>query len=223
MLALRPTVILTGFEPFDNADTNPSWLAARALHGRQIVRHRIVAAQLPTAFHASAQQLAGLVALHRPALVLCLGLAAGRTAISLERVAINVNDARIPDNAGEQPVDTPVVPDGPDAYFTRMPVKAMLLAIRGAGVDGELSNTAGTFVCNHVFYALMHLLATRRGHKQTRGGFIHLPCLPEQAAAQGVGAGMALDDMVLGLKAAIRAALEHTGKGDITLAAGTTH
>ena len=152
MFALRPTVLLTGFEPFDNADTNPSWLAARALHGRQIVRHRIVAAQLPTAFNASAQQLAGLVALHRPALVLCLGLAAGRTAISLERVAINVNDARIPDNAGEQPVDTPVVPDGPDAYFTRMPVKAMLLAIRGTGVDGELSNTAGTFVCNHIFY-----------------------------------------------------------------------
>lgn len=223
MLRLHPKVLLTGFDPFDKADPNPSWLVARALHRRQIAGHRIVAAQLPTVFDRPAQQLAKLLTAHRPALVICLGLAAGRTGISLERVAINLADARIPDNTGAQPLDMPVVRGGPDAYFTRLPVKTMLLAIRGAGVHGELSNTAGTFVCNHVFYALLHLLATRRGHTRTRGGFIHLPCLPEQAGALGVTASMPLDDMARGLMAAIRAALEHTGTRDAPLAAGTTH
>ncbi len=222
MLPLHPTVLVTGFDPFDRADINPSWLAAGALHGRQIARHRVVAARLPTAFGSSAQQLASLVALHRPALVLCLGLAAGRTGLSLERVAINVDDARIPDNSGAQPIDSPVVPGGPDAYFARLPLKVMLLAIRGAGIPAELSNSAGTYVCNHVFYALMHLLTTRRGQLRTRGGFIHLPCLPDQATALGAGAGMALEDMVRGLQAAIRAALSHTGRRDATLAAGST-
>jgi pyroglutamyl-peptidase len=222
---LRPPskVLVTGFDPFGDADVNPSWLVARALHGRQIARHRIVAAQLPTVFGQSAQQLSALLKLHRPALVLCLGLAAGRAAISLERVAINVDDARIPDNRGAQPIDSPVVQAGPSAYFARMPVKAMLQAIRAAGIPAELSNTAGTFVCNHVFYALMHLLATRRDHKGTRGGFIHLPCLPEHALAHGAPASMAQHDMERGLRAAIRAALEHTGAQDVGLAAGTTH
>ena len=222
MLRPYPKVLVTGFDPFDDAAVNPSWLVARALHGRQIAGHRIVAAQLPTVFGQSAQQLAALLKLHRPSLVLCLGLAAGRAAISLERVAINVNDARIPDNQGAQPVDSPVVQAGPSAYFARMPVKAMLQAVRATGVPAELSNTAGTFVCNHVFYALMHLLATQRGQAHTRGGFIHLPCLTEHAPPHAATACMAQDDMVRGLKAAIRAALEHTGQ-DVGLAAGTTH
>ena len=223
MLRPRPKVLVTGFEPFGDAVINPSWLVARALHGRQIAGHAIVAARLPTVFGQSAALLSTLVQRHRPALVLCLGLAAGRTAISLERVAINVDDARIPDNTGSQPLDEAVVVGAPTAYFSRLPVKAMLQAIRDAGVAAELSNTAGTFVCNHVFYALMHLLATRRGHQPTQGGFVHLPCLPEQAAAQGAGATMALDDMARGLTAAIRAALQHAGGPDIALAAGTTH
>jgi pyroglutamyl-peptidase len=223
MLTPHPQVLVTGFDPFGDATTNPSWLAAHALHGRQVAGHRIVAARLPTVFGASLARLAVLLKQHRPVLVLCLGLAAGRSALSLERVALNLNDARIPDNSGAQPVDSPVIEGGPDAYFARLPVKAMLQAIRASGVPAELSNTAGTFVCNHVFYALMHLLATRRGHKHTRGGFIHLPCLREQAAAHGVDASMELDDMVCGLKAAIRAALEHTGRQDLALAAGATH
>lgn len=223
MLTATPKVLVTGFDPFGTDDLNPSWVVAQALHGRQIARHRIVAAQLPTVFGLSAQRLAALLRQHRPALVVCLGLAAGRSAMSLERVAINVNDARIPDNRGAQPVDGPVVEGGPSAYFSGLPVKAMLQAMREAGVAAELSNSAGTFVCNHVFYALMHQLATRRGWSRTRGGFIHLPCLPEQMAVQGVATSMALADMVRGMQAGIRAALGHTAARDLAAAEGTTH
>ena len=223
MLTATPRILVTGFEPFGGAELNPSWMLAQALHGRQIARHRIVAAQLPTVFDLSAQRLGALLRQHRPALVVCLGLAAGRSAMSLERVAINVNDARIPDNRGAQPVDGPVVRGGPSAYFSSLPVKAMLQAMRDAGIAAELSNSAGTFVCNHVFYALMHQLATRRGLRGTRGGFVHLPCLPQQMAALGSAHGMALADMVRGLELGIRAAVAHTAPQDLALAAGATH
>lgn len=197
-----PTVLLTGFDPFGGEALNPSWQAVQALHGRRIAGHRVVAAQLPTVFDASLLALTGLMRMHRPALVICVGQAGGRAAISLERVAINVNDARIPDNAAAQPVDTPVVADGPAAYFSSLPIKAMLQALQRAGLPAEVSQTAGTFVCNHVFYGLMHALATRRGFKHTRGGFIHVPWLPGQGQPC-----MATDDLVRGLRLAIATAL----------------
>lgn len=196
------TVLLTGFDAFGGERINPSWLSVQALHGRRIAGHRVVTAQLPTVFDESLHVLRGLLKQYRPALVICVGQAGGRSALSLERVAINVNDARIADNAAAQPVDTPVIPDGPAAYFTTLPIKAMLLTLRQAGVTAEVSQTAGTFVCNHVFYGLMHLLATQRGFKRTRGGFIHVPYLPEQGAPS-----MALEDMVRGLRLALRCAL----------------
>ena len=151
-------ILLTGFDPFGADTVNPSWLVAQALDGQRIAGHRVVAAQLSTVFGKSLRQLEALVATHRPALVVCLGQAGGRNALSLERVGININDARIPDNAGQQPVDTPVVPGGPAAYFSSLPVKAMLQGVRRAGVPCEVSQTAGTFVCNHVLYGLLHLL-----------------------------------------------------------------
>jgi pyroglutamyl-peptidase len=211
--APRPTVLLTGFDAFDGARTNPSWLVAAALHRRQIVGHRIVAAQLPTVFDRSRSELAALLKLHNPTLVVCLGLAGGRKAISLERVAINVNDARIPDNSGQQPLDTPVLAGGPAAYFTSLPVKAMLRALQQAGVAAEVSQTAGTFVCNHVFYALMHELATRRSLRGARGGFVHLPYLP----GQGVPS-MPQDTMVRAIGVALRCALNTPV--DVALGAG---
>ena len=219
--ATLPNVLLTGFDAFGDAAINPSWLVAQALRGHRIAGHRVVAAQLPTVFGESARVLAALLKLHRPALVICLGLAGGRGAISLERVAINVNDARIADNAGAQPLDSAVAPDGPAAYFTSLPIKAMLRALQARGIAAEVSQTAGTFVCNHVFYALMHRLATTRGLKKVRGGFIHLPWLPEQARQHNSGAGMPLDDMLHGIKLALRAALENYS--DIALSAGATH
>lgn len=223
MLTADPRILVTGFDPFGGAALNPSAMLAQALDGRQIGGHQVVSAQLPTVFGPSAQRLAGLLQRHRPALVLCLGLAAGRAALSLERVAINVDDARIPDNQGAQPVDDPVVPGGPAAYFSSLPVKTMLQAIRDAGVPAELSNSAGTFVCNHVFYALMHQLATQPALQATRGGFMHLPCLPEQQAALGVAHALPLADMVRGVQAALAVAVAHRGNRDLALAAGTEH
>lgn len=201
--AQRRTVLLTGFDPFGGEELNPSWLAVQALHGKQIAGHRIVAAQLPTVFGASLTALASLLRAHRPALVVCVGQAGGRSAVSLERVAININDARIADNAAAQPVDTPVVPGGPAAYFSTLPIKAMRHALQQEGIATEVSQTAGTFVCNHVFYGLMHTLATKRGFARTRGGFIHVPWLPEQGMPS-----MPLEDIARGLRVALRCALQ---------------
>lgn len=209
-------ILLTGFEPFGGDELNPSLLAVRALHGRQVGGHRIVAAGLPTTFDAAHVALRGLLRVHRPALVLCTGLAGGREGFSLERVAINVNDARIADNAGAQPVDTPVVAGGPAAYFTTLPVKAMLAALQAGGWPAQVSQSAGTFVCNHVFYALMHELASTRSLRATRGGFLHLPWLPEMGSPS-----LPLDAMVQGLRVVLRAALAHTR--DLAIAAGAEH
>ncbi len=196
-------ILLTGFEPFGGDTLNPSMLAARALHGRQVVGHRIVAAGLPTVFGSADAMLDSLLRQHRPALVLCTALAGGREGFSLERVAINVDDAPIADNAGAQPVDAPVVAGGPAAYFTTLPIKAMLAALQAQGLPARVSDSAGTFVCNHVFYGLMHKLAMGRGLRGTLGGFIHLPWLPEMGSPS-----LPLDAMVLGLRVALAAALK---------------
>lgn len=209
-------VLLTGFEPFGGESINPSWLAVKALHGRQVLRHTVVAAQLPTVFDASLRELQALLHRHRPALVICVGQAGGRASLSLERVAINVNDAPIADNAGAQPVDTPVRAGAPAAYFTTLPIKAMLAALREEGVNAEVSQTAGTFVCNHVFYGLMHTLATQPEPGHARGGFVHVPWLPEQGTP-----GMALDDIVRGLLTAVRCALRV--QHDQAIGAGATN
>jgi pyroglutamyl-peptidase len=211
---VAPIVLVTGFEPFGPDSVNPSALAAQALDGREVSGHRIVAAQLPTVFGAAIERLRELLLGHEPALVVCTGQAGGRGAISLERVAINVNDARIPDNGGAQPVDTPVVDAAPAAYFTSLPIKAMLGALLDAAINAEVSQTAGTFVCNHVFYGLMHELATRPELAHTRGGFVHVPWLPGQGQPS-----MPLDKIVQGLQVAIECAL--ATKHDIRKQAGT--
>jgi pyroglutamyl-peptidase len=203
-----PTVLLTGFDAFGGASVNPSWLGAQVLHGRQIAGHRVVAARLPTVFDTSLRELHALLAAHRPALTLCVGLASGRQALSLERVAININDASLADNRGSQPVDTPVVPQGPAAYFSTLPLKAMLLALRRHGLPAELSQSAGTFVCNHVFYGLMHALANQPALQGTRGGFVHVPDL----------ATLPLPDLVGGLHQMLEIAL--TTGHDARFAAG---
>jgi pyroglutamyl-peptidase len=197
-----PTVLVTGFDPFGANIVNPSWMAVQALHGRQIGGHRIVGAQLPTVFGRSLETLRDLLLRHRPDLAICTGLAGGRAALSLERVAINVNDARIPDNAGGQPVDTPVVAGGPAAYFSTLPIKAMLASLLEAGINAEVSQTAGTFVCNHVFYGLMHDLGFHTELRHTRGGLVHVPWLPSQGQPS-----MRLDEIVEGLKVAVECAL----------------
>ncbi|MFY3383095.1 pyroglutamyl-peptidase I [Paracidovorax sp. MALMAid1276] len=211
-----PVILLTGFDPFGGDTENPSWLIAQALHGQNVAGHGVVAAQLPTVFGASLVHLQALLARHQPAITLCLGQAGGRGALSLERVGININDARIADNQGHQPIDTPVVPDGPAAYFATLPIKAMARAVQQAGVPGEVSQTAGTFVCNHVMYGLLHLLAGGAGPAGARGGFMHVPWLPRQGTP-----GLPLRDMVRGVHAALWAAA--LNPHDWPLGAGALH
>ena len=211
-----PLVLLTGFDAFGGDPVNPSWLLAQALHRRQIAGHRVLAAQLPTQFGASIERLHALLTAHPPALVVCLGLAAGRAALSLERIAINVDDARIADNAGARPIDTPVIAGAPAAYFSTLPIKAMRAAIEAAGAPADISQSAGTFVCNHLFYGLMHQLARMPALRDTRGGFIHVPPLPEQGVPS-----LPLAVMAAGLSAGICAAL--TVRDDLRVGGGALH
>lgn len=210
----QPTVLLTGFDAFGTEPVNPSGLAAQALHGQQLLGHALVGAVLPTVFHRSLDVLQELMHVHQPVLVVCVGLAAGRQGLSLERVAVNVDDARIPDNADAQPVDMPVVPGGPAAYFSSLPVKAMYAALKKNSFEVEVSNSAGTFVCNHVFYGLMHTLAGQGDEPVCRGGFIHVPHLQSDAHL----AGWPLARLVEGLRLAVHCAL--TTPTDLRLGAG---
>lgn len=213
-------ILLTGFEPFDKDSVNPSWEVARALNGELIAGGLVHALQLPCLFGAAMAALDEALAQLQPTLIISLGLAGGRSEITPERVAINIDDARIPDNAGHQPVDQPVVRDAPAAYFSTLPIKAMVRQLRDAGIPASVSNTAGTFVCNHVFYALMHRLSRRAG-PGVRGGFIHIPALPQQAAQHPGMASMALDTQVQGIRAAIHTAM--TVKQDLQENAGQLH
>jgi pyroglutamyl-peptidase len=213
-----PCVLLTGFDPFGGEAVNPSWEAVRQLHGEVLRGHRVEALQLPTCFGLSLKTLRAALRRHRPALVICVGQAGGRAQLSLERIAINVDDARIADNAGRQPVDVPVVRGARAAYFSTLPIKAQLLALRAAGLPAEISQTAGTFVCNHVFYGLMHAL---RGSPRTRGGFVHIPYLPEQAARHAGAPSLALEQVCAGLRVMLDTAL--VTRHDRRVGAGATH
>lgn len=202
---MTPTVLVFGFEPFGGETINPSAEVAMRLDGETISGHRVVSALLPVSFAAAPSVLAELLDRHAPALVIALGQAGGRAGISLERVAINLLDARIADNAGLQPVDEEVLPGGPGAYFTTLPVKAMQSRLQSLGVQSSLSLSAGSYVCNQIFYCLAHRLASEGS--SARGGFIHVPWLPEQSARHAGEPDMAVHTMVYGIRAAISCAL----------------
>jgi pyroglutamyl-peptidase len=212
-------ILLTGFEPFGGATTNPSWAAARSAARLLAAEgHEVQALELPCVFGASARVLEDAVERFRPDLVLCTGQAGGRARISLERVAINCDDARIPDNAGNRPVDEPVVAGGPAAYFTSLPVKAALAALAVEQIPAEVSQTAGTYVCNHVFYALMHALRRFPG---ARGGFVHVPYEDSQLPPGSTAPSLPARQMAAALAVVVRTAL--TTPADLKLAAGATH
>lgn len=200
-------VLVTGFEPFEQDTLNPSWEVARSLQGAVVDSAEVHAVQLPCVFGRAIERLDRALAEVRPTLIVGLGLAGGRAEWTPERVAINVDDARIPDNAGGRPIDAPVVPGGPVGYFSTLPIKAVVHALREAGVPASVSQTAGTFVCNHVFYALMHRLATVPALAGARGGFVHVPLLPEQAAHRPGQPSMALPTQVEALRVLLRTAL----------------
>ncbi len=210
------TVLVTGFDPFGGEAINPAWESVKRLADASSADYKIVVRQIPTVFDRSLEHLYAAIEETKPDLVLCIGQAGGRTDITVERVAINVNDARIPDNEGKQPIDTPVVQGGPAAYWSSLPIKAIVKELRENGVPASVSQTAGTFVCNHLFYGLMHAIATK--HPSIRGGFIHIPYLPEQAARLSGQPSMAVETIVLGLRVAIDAALAN--EEDVVLTGG---
>jgi pyroglutamyl-peptidase len=199
-----PSILVTGFEPFGGERVNPSALVATALHGRTLDSARVTGAVLPCVFGASIDALRDAIAACRPQVVLALGQAAGRAGFSLERVAINLDDARIADNAGAQPIDRPVVARAAPARFTTLPVKAMVAALRAAGHPAEVSYSAGSFVCNHLFYGLQHQLRARR---RARSGFMHLPLLPQQAHGRAGQPTLSLTTMIDGVSLALVTAL----------------
>lgn len=196
-------LLITGFDPFGGESLNPSWEAVKALPD-QIGQVELIKLELPTAFARSAQILTRAVESHRPQAVLSVGQAGGRAAVTVERVALNLAEAGIPDNDGFQPRDLPLVPDGPAAYFSTLPVKAITEGIRAAGIPCQLSYTAGTYVCNSVLYRALHLAET--ACPGLLAGFIHVPFTPAQATQKPAGTpSIALADMVRALEAAVRA------------------
>lgn len=212
------TVLITAFEPFGGESINPSWETAALLNQTVIDGAKIEARCLPCTFSGSLKALEVAIQETQPQIVIALGQAGGRTDITPERVAINWNDARIPDNIGEQPCDEPILPNAPNAYFTTLPVKAMVAALQENGVPASVSYTAGTFVCNHVFFGLQHL-ALQYGIKQS--GFIHIPYLPSQAARLKGEPSMAQEVLLHGLKVAIATTLANPT--DQRIIGGETH
>ena len=189
--------LVTGFDPFGGEAVNPA-LEALARLKPSLGSLAVATQPIPTVFGRALDVLGEALDETRPDIVLAVGQAGGRAALSLERIAINVDDARIADNAGNQPIDRPVVPGGPAAYFTSLPIKAAVVALRNAGLPAIVSNTAGTFVCNHLFYGLMHEVARRGGGM--RGGFLHIPYLPQQAQRHQGAPSMAIEHIVQGIE-----------------------
>ncbi|MFF2842933.1 pyroglutamyl-peptidase I [Paenarthrobacter sp. NPDC057981] len=212
-------ILLTGFEPFGRETLNPSWLAVQ--RARQLLQAEglaVEAIELPCVFGESVTVLDDAVSRLDPEIVVAVGLAGGRDRISLERVAINCDDARIPDNKGQRPIDEEVVPGAPAAYFSSLPIKAALRNLQIAGIRGEISQSAGTYVCNHLFFGLMHSLVTRPG---VRGGFIHVPYAPEQVHPGGSTPSMPLDVTAQGIAVVVRTSLNT--QVDSKLGAGAIH
>ena len=210
-------VLVTGFGPFGGEPINPALEAIKLLEGRIIGGCRVVTRELPVTRFEAIDAIVKHIWDTDPAVVLAVGQAGGRLEITPERVAINVDDYRIPDNGGFQPVDEPIVAGGPAAYWSTLPIKAMVVAMRDAGIPASVSNSAGTFVCNHLFYGLMHQLAKAGG--KIRGGFVHIPYLPEQAARLGGQPSMAVETIVKGLEVALAAAV--SVESDIKQTGGT--
>ena len=210
-------ILITGFKPFGGDQMNPAHEAVHRLKEKygeiQVVRE-----SLSVVFHKSISELDHLIEVHQPEIVICAGQATGRAQITIERIGINLDDARIADNDGQTPIDEPIRKNGPAAYFSNLPIKAMANAIREAGIPASVSNTAGTYVCNHILYGLMDLIDVKYPH--IKGGFIHVPSAPEQVVDKPNIPSMSIESIVIGLEAALLAAVNY--KEDIHKSEGVT-
>ncbi len=212
------TILVTGFTPFGGEKINPSWQIVKALP-ELIERYRVEKLRVPTEFGKSISLVTKAIDKLKPDIVLCLGQAGGRAQMSVERVAINVNDARIADNAGAQPIDEAIADDAPAAYFCTLPVKAMAQAMMDQHIPAEVSNTAGTFVCNHLIFGVLHHIATKR--YPIRAGFMHVPFVDSQVVGRDDVASLTLPAMIEATKAAIIAAISY--REDINAIGGAHH
>ncbi len=196
-------ILITGFDPFGGETVNPAYEVVKLLPNT-IVGAEIIKMEVPTQFHRAGEVLEAALQAHKPDVVICVGQAGGRAAITPEKVAINLMDGRIPDNAGYQPVDVPIRENGATAYFTSLPVKAMVQRMQDAGIPAAVSYTAGTYVCNYLLYTLLYLIDTK--FPGVRGGFIHVPYAMEQAVNKPLGTpSMDLHQIARGLETAVEA------------------
>lgn len=195
-------VLITGFDPFGGEKINPAWEAVNAL-ANEVDGVEVIKVQIPTVFKKSAQKLFEAIESVKPDAVICVGQAGGRFDFNVERVAINVDDARIPDNEGKQPIDVKIFEDGENAYFATLPIKAMVEEAKKAGVPASVSNTAGTFVCNHIMYSLLYYI--NKNKLNIRGGFIHVPYISQQVIGKKNTPYMELTTATKGLEASVRA------------------
>lgn len=205
-------VLITGFDPFGGETINPAYEAVKLLPDK-MDEIEMIKLEIPTVFGKEGLVLEEAIEQYHPDVVICVGQAGGRAAITIERVAINLQDARIPDNEGQQPSDQPICADGPAAYFTNLPVKEMVSRIQAQGIPAQVSYTAGTFVCNDVMYRLMHLIATK--YPQMLGGFIHVPFLPQQVTGRTDNApSMPVEMIAEGLRCAVEYVVSRLAGGD---------
>lgn len=211
-------LLLTAFDPFGGDSINPAQEAVKLVADR-IGSVDVVKVEVPTVFGKSVATVAAAIEREKPDAVLCIGQAGGRFDMTPERVAINLDDARIPDNEGNQPIDTPIFADGAPAYFTTLPIKSMVAKIRQAGIPASVSNTAGTFVCNHLMYGVLYTLA--KGYPGVRGGFMHVPFVTGQVVNRPSTPSLALSDIVKGIEAGIEA-IGETDE-DLKTPEGRTH
>ena len=212
-------ILITGFDPFGGESVNPA-LEAVKLMKDEIAGAKIVKLEIPTVFHKSVEKIHETMKAEKPDVVLSIGQAGGRFGVTPERVAINVDDARIKDNEGNQPVDVPVFADGAPAYFSSLPVKAMVENVRLKGIPCNISYTAGTFVCNDVMYRLLHMINTKYHH--IKGGFIHVPfCLQQIVGRTDNVTAWDIKTIAEGLEYAIEAVAQNNADSNIAL--GSTH
>lgn len=209
-------ILVTGFDPFGGETINPAIESVKRLPDT-IAGAQIIKLEIPTVVHTSLACINDAIRTHKPDMVLSIGQAGGRSDITVERVGINIDDCRIPDNAGNQPIDVAIYEDGPTAYFSNLPIKAMVQEIRAHGIPASISNSAGTFVCNHVLYGVRYMI--EHDFKGMKSGFIHIPFLPSQVVDKANQPSMALDVIVEGLKKAIEAMV--TYDTDIQTIGGT--
>lgn len=211
-------ILVTGFDPFGGEKINPAIESVKRLPDK-ILDAEIIKLEIPTVIGKSVDKIREKIKEVEPDVVLSIGQAGGRPDITVERVGINCDDCRIKDNEGNQPIDEKVVEDGPAAYFATIPIKAMVEHIKEGKIPASVSNTAGTFICNHVLYGVCHIKATE--YPNMRTGFIHIPFLPEQVTDKKNMPSMALEIIVKGLELAIEAII--TNEEDIVVTGGKTH